>query len=158
MGVQTMLTSLLAMFRQGLPVETVPMIWLGLIGSVVLLGFFFLMFLIKQYKRCPSNQILVVYGKVGTNKAAECLHGGGKFIIPLIQDYAYLGLEPLVIDIPLEGALSLNNIRVNVPATFTVGISTNLVLINAMNFSRSLLISSMDNVAMTNRSWPRMMS
>ena len=126
------------MFRQGLPVETVPMIWLGLIGSVVLLGFFFLMFLIKQYKRCPSNQILVVYGKVGTNKAADCLHGGGKFIIPLIQDYAYLNLEPLVIDIPLEGALSLNNIRVNVPATFTVGISTDPVLMN--NAAERLLL------------------
>ena len=58
-------------------------------------------------------------------------HGGGKFIIPLLQDYAFLPLEPLVIDIPLEGALSLNNIRVNVPSTFTVGISTDPVLMNS---------------------------
>ena len=49
---------------------------------------------------------------------------------PLIQDYAFLHLEPQVIEIPLEGALSLNNIRVNVPATFTVGISTDPVLMN----------------------------
>ena len=36
----------------------------------------------------------------------------------------------MVIEIPLEGALSLNNIRVNVPATFTVGISTDPVMMN----------------------------
>ena len=42
----------------------------------------------------------------------------------------FMTLEPLVIDIPLEGALSLNNIRVNVPSTFTVGISTDTVLMS----------------------------
>ena len=110
--------------------ELMPLIWLGLIGAGLLLILFFFIFVIKQYKRCPSNRILVIYGKVGTNKAARCLHGGGAFIIPLIQDYAYLSLEPLVIDIPLEGALSLNNIRVNVPSTFTVGISTDPIFMN----------------------------
>jgi flotillin len=98
------------------------------IGGLLLLLLFFLIFVIKQYKRCPSNRILVIYGRVGTNKAARCLHGGGAFVIPLIQDYAYLSLEPMVIDIPLEGALSYNNIRVNSPATFTVGIATETVL------------------------------
>ena len=94
-------------------------------------SFFGISFLVKQYKRCPSNRILVIYGRVAGAQAAQCLHGGGKFIIPLLQDYAFLPLEPLVIDIPLEGALSLNNIRVNVPSTFTVGISTNPVLMNS---------------------------
>jgi flotillin len=122
---------------QPLLTDTTPLVWLGLIGSVVLLFFFFLMFAIKQYKRCPSNRVLVIYGKVGGG-AARCLHGGGKFIIPLIQDYAYLGLEPMVIEIPLEGALSLNNIRVNVPATFTVGISTDPVRMN--NAAERLLL------------------
>ena len=108
-----------------------PMMWPGLLGSVALLFLFLLIFVVKQYKRCPSNRVLVIYGKVGANRAAHCLHGGGKFILPLLQDYAYLNLEPMVIDIPLQGALSLNNIRVNVPATFTVGISTDPVLMNA---------------------------
>ncbi len=106
------------------------LLYLGLPLVAVLVLLFFLIFLVKQYKRCPSNRILVVYGKVGSNRAAKCLHGGGTFIIPLIQDYAYLNLEPLVIDIPLEGALSLNNIRVNAPATFTVAISTRPDLMN----------------------------
>ncbi|MBX3390941.1 MAG: hypothetical protein KF691_15940 [Phycisphaeraceae bacterium] len=107
-----------------------PLMWLGLIGGVLLLFLFFVIFVVKQYKRCPSNRILVIFGRVGGNKASKCLHGGGAFVIPLVQDYSYLSLEPIVIDIPLEGALSQNNIRVNVPATFTVGISTDPVIMN----------------------------
>jgi flotillin len=105
-----------------------PLLVILPIGFAVFLILFFIVFAVKQYKRCPSNRVLVVYGKVGERKAAKCLHGGGTLIIPLIQDYAYLRLDPLVIDIPLEGALSQNNIRVNVPATFTVGVSTDPVL------------------------------
>jgi flotillin len=107
-----------------------PEIWLGVIGAVVLLLLFFLMFAVARYKRCPSNMVLVKYGNVGGAKAAKCIHGGATFVWPLIQDYGYLRLEPMVIEIPLEGALSLNNIRVNVPSTFTVGISTDPVLMN----------------------------
>ncbi|TAH34875.1 MAG: flotillin family protein [Planctomycetota bacterium] len=110
--------------------STQPLIVLGFIGAAALVLLFLIVFTVRQYKRCPSNRILVIYGKVGGNKTAKCLHGGGAFVIPLIQDYAFLHLEPLVIDIPLQGALSQNNIRVNVPATFTVGISTDPVLMN----------------------------
>ena len=104
--------------------------WILLICAAGLILFFFVIFVVKQYKRCPSNRILVIYGKVGGQRAAKCLHGGGAFVVPLIQDYEFLSLDPLVIEIPLEGALSLNNIRVNVPSTFTVGISTDEVLMN----------------------------
>jgi len=103
---------------------------LGSIGALFLLLLFALAFINWRYKRCPSNRVLVKYGKVAGSKAASCLHGGGAFIWPLIQDHAFLSLEPLVIEIPLEGALSLNNIRVNVPATFTVGVSTDPILMN----------------------------
>jgi flotillin len=106
-------------------------LWLLPTGGVALIAVFFLIYMTTRYRRCPSNKILVVYGTVGAKRASKCLHGGGKFVWPLFQDYAYLSLEPMVIDIPLEGALSLNNIRVNVPATFTVGISTNEVRMNA---------------------------
>ncbi len=105
-------------------------ILLGSVFAVGLVFLFFVIFLAKRYRRCPSNRILVIYGRVGKDKSARCLHGGGAFVWPLIQDFAYLSLEPMVIDIPLEGALSLNNIRVNVPSTFTVGISTDPVLMN----------------------------
>lgn len=81
-------------------------------------------FVAQQFKRCPSNRVLVKFGKISGNKTAETYHGGGTFIIPLIQDYQYLSLEPMSIDIDLKKALSAKNIRVNVPATFTIGIST----------------------------------
>lgn len=106
------------------------MFWGFVIGFGGLLFLFVLIFLVRQYKRCPSNRILVIYGKVGAHQASRCIHGGGALVVPLLQDYEYLSLDPLVIDIPLEGALSLNNIRVNVPSTFTVGIGTDPVLMN----------------------------
>ncbi|MCB9915094.1 MAG: flotillin family protein [Planctomycetes bacterium] len=110
--------------------NTDPVWWFGIIGAVLALFLFVAIFVSRQYKRCPSNRVLVIYGKVRGQEASRCLHGGGAFVVPLIQDYDYLSLEPQVIEIPLEGALSLNNIRVNVPSTFTVGISTDPVLMN----------------------------
>lgn len=95
-----------------------------LIGASVAVLFTMFIALATRYKKCPSDRILVVYGKVGTGKSAQCYHGGAAFIWPIIQDYQYLNLTPLPIDIKLEGALSKQNIRVNTPSTFTVGIST----------------------------------
>ena len=99
-------------------------------GALVLISIF--VFIANQYKRCPSNKIIVVYGKTGGEKTAKCVHGGGTFIIPLIQDYGVLSLEPMTTDIDLRGALSKGNIRVAVPSTFTFGISTDpRIMINA---------------------------
>ncbi len=86
--------------------------------------FFTLIFLANRYRRCPSDQILVIFGWVGKGRSNRTIHGGGAFIWPLIQDYAYMSLTPMTISIPLENALSLQNIRIHVPSTFTVGIST----------------------------------
>ena len=101
-------------------------VWLAAIVILtVLAAFIFFLLLIKQYKRCPSNRILVIYGKSGrAQDAASCIHGGAKFVVPLIQDYAWLSLEPMQIEIPLRGALSMENIRVNVPSVFTVAVGT----------------------------------
>ena len=79
---------------------------------------------IRRYKRCPSDRILVVYGKVGGGQSAKCIHGGAAFIFPVIQDYQYLDLTPISIEVNLVNALSKQNIRVNVPSRFTIGIST----------------------------------
>jgi flotillin len=104
---------------------------LTLVGVVVLLLLFVAVFIARRYKRCPSNRILVVYGRGTGDRAAKCLHGGGTFVWPLVQDYAFLSLEPMAIEIELTGALSKKNIRVNVPSTFTVGISTQPEIMNA---------------------------
>ncbi len=100
-----------------------PFLTAILIAAVLVL-FGFVMLVIKRYRRCPSNKILVIYGKIRQGQAAKCLHGGGAFVWPLIQHYAYLSLDPMQIEIPLTGALSMENIRVNVPSVFTVAIGT----------------------------------
>ena len=79
--------------------------------------------LVSRYKRCPSDKILVIYGRTG-GTSAKCVHGGGAFIWPVVQDYAFLDLKPLSIDANLTNALSRQNIRVDVPCRFTIAIST----------------------------------
>ena len=82
-----------------------------------------IMFFASRYKRCPSDKILVVYGKTG-GSSAKCVHGGGAFIMPVTQDYAFLDLKPISIEANLRSALSRQNIRVDVPCRFTIAIST----------------------------------
>ncbi len=100
---------------------------LAMVVAAVLILFGFVVLLAKRYKRCPSNKILVIYGKTSEGRSAKTLHGGGAFVWPLIQDYDFLHLEPMQIGIPLKGALSAENIRVNVPSVFTVAIGTDPV-------------------------------
>lgn len=94
-----------------------------LIVFFVVVFFVTLYALINRYKRCPSDKILVVYGKTG-GTSAKCIHGGGSFIWPVIQDYAFLDLKPISIEANLTNALSRQNIRVDVPCRFTIAIST----------------------------------
>jgi flotillin len=99
------------------------------IGALILISL--LIIFIVRFKRCPSDKILVIYGKTGSG-SAKCLAGGAAFVVPIIQDYEYLDLSPLSIDVDLRGALSKQNIRVNVPSRFTVAVSNEPgVMLNA---------------------------
>ncbi|WP_339622934.1 SPFH domain-containing protein [uncultured Winogradskyella sp.] len=98
----------------------IPMVGIFVILFIILT----LIILVKRYKRCPSDRILVVYGKVGGGQSAKCIHGGAAFIIPVIQDFEFLELTPISIEVNLINALSKQNIRVNVPSRFTIGVST----------------------------------
>ncbi len=93
-----------------------------LVGAIILV--FLFVAIVNRYRRCPSDKVLVIYGNRGTSKSAKCVHGGGAFVWPIIEDYAYLSLTPIGIDANLTNALSKQNIRVDVPCRFTVGIST----------------------------------
>lgn len=116
------------------------------VGLIVVASGF--VFFARRYKRCPSDQILVIYGKVGAGQSANCIHGGGKFVWPLIQDYSYMSLQPMTISIPLQNALSLQNIRINVPSTFTVGISTDQqIMNNAAERLLGLAVKEIENMA-----------
>ena len=126
---------------------------LYLILIIVLVLFVTLAAILKRYKRCPSDKILVIYGKTGRNatgsiSSARCIHGGAAFIWPVFQDYAFLDLKPISIECNLTNALSKQNIRVDVPCRFTVGISTEPdVMTNAAERLLGLSIDSIQNIA-----------
>ncbi len=105
------------------------LIFVSIIAALFLVT---IMFIISRIKRCPADKILVVYGKTAAGRSSRCVHGGYAFIIPVIQDYQYLDLTPMSIEVNLRNALSSQNIRVDVPSRFTVGISTEAeVMMNA---------------------------
>ena len=118
------------------------------VGAFVVIIVTSLVYVASRYKRCPSDQILVIYGKVEEGHSSRCMHGGGALIWPLIQDYEYLSLTPITISIPLQGALSQQNIRINVPSTFTVGISTEPdIMTNAAERLLGLAPSAIEDMA-----------
>jgi len=96
---------------------------LGGFGAFAFFVILLIIVFLSRYRRCPSDKILVIYGKTNSG-SAKCLAGGAAFVWPIVQDYAYLDLHPISIDVDLHGALSRQNIRVNVPSRFTVAIST----------------------------------
>ena len=98
--------------------EIITLVVIGLFGLFIIM----LLLFVTRYKRCPSDKILVIYGKTGSG-SAKCVAGGAAFVWPVIQDYAYLDLTPISIDVDLKNALSKQNIRVNVPSRFTVAVS-----------------------------------
>ena len=105
-----------------------PEILIAICVAVVIV-FALLMGILSRYRKCPSVKILVIYGKVGSDKngqarSAKCVHGGAAFIMPIIQSYQFMDLTPISINVDLKNALSKQNIRVDVPSRFTVGIST----------------------------------
>mgnify|MGYP002770610056 FL=1 len=100
-----------------------------LVTVMALLAFSLVMWIFSRYRKCPSDKILVIYGKVGKNadgttRSSRCIHGGAAFVFPVLQSYRFLDLTPLSIQVDLRNALSKQNIRIDVPSSFTVGIST----------------------------------
>ena len=121
-----------------------------LISIAALFFFIIIVAMMRRYKRCPSDRILVVYGKIGRgddseSRSSKCIHGGAAFIWPIIQSYAFLDLTPISIEINLTNALSKQNIRVDVPSRFTVGVSTEPNVMN--NAAERLLGLSQDSIS-----------
>ena len=116
---------------------------LPILGVAALFVFLILVTFFRRYKRCPSDRILVVYGRVGGG-SANCIHGGAAFVWPVFQDYGFLDLAPISIEAGLTNALSRQNIRVDVPSRFTVGASTEPGIMN--NAAERLLGQSQQNI------------
>ncbi len=124
-----------------------------LICVLVVIAFSLLVAVMRRYKKCPSDKVMVVYGNVGSNKdgtsrSSKCIHGGAAFVWPIIQAAEYLDLTPISISVDLQNALSRQNIRINVPSTFTVGISTeNGVMQNAAERLLGLKLGQIQELA-----------
>ena len=120
-----------------------------LVCVIALLLFTTVCVILSRYKRCPSDKILVIYGKVGsgadgTSRSAKCIHGGAAFIWPIVQAYEFLDLTPMSLSVDLRNALSRQNIRVDVPSRFTVGISTEVGVMQ--NAAERLLGMKLDEI------------
>ena len=124
-----------------------------IVFAIAIVIFAFVVVFASRYKMCPSDKIMVIYGKVGTNgdgtqRSAKCIHGGAAFIVPIVQSYEYLDLTPLSIPVDLTNALSHQNIRVDVPSRFTVGISTEVgVMQNAAERLLGLKLAEIQELA-----------
>ena len=117
---------------------------------LIIVGVLFVTFtaILARYKRCPSDKVLVIYGKTGRDASAKCIHGGAAFIWPVFQSYQFLDLNPISIECNLTNALSKQNIRVDVPCRFTVGISTEPeVMTNAAERLLGLTPDEIRNIA-----------
>ena len=98
------------------------LIMAAILVAVILLTF---IGILSRDRKCKSDEVLVVYGKTGGDKkSAKLYHGGAAFVWPIIQGYEFLSMKPMQIECKLTGALSAQNIRVDVPTTITVAIST----------------------------------
>ncbi len=126
---------------------------LALVVVIILILFTTFIAILTRYKKCPSDRILVVYGKVGRgaegeNKSAKCIHGGAAFIWPVFQHYEFMSLTPMAITVDLTNALSKQNIRIDVPSRFTVGISTETgIMQNAAERLLGLKMSEIEELA-----------
>lgn len=120
------------------------MIQILAIGFVVVFLLIIVITLISRYRMCPPDRILVVYGKLAEGQSSKCYHGGSTFVIPFFQSYGYLDLTPINIEIELKGALSSQNIRIDTPASFTIGISTDAEVMQ--NAATRLLGRTLDEI------------
>ena len=91
-------------------------------AAIPVLLFLFLMLIVQRYKRCPSNRILVIYGKTERERGFKCLNGGAAFVWPLLQDYGFLQLEPHRITVSARPILKSGDTEFRVPQIYNVAI------------------------------------
>ncbi len=102
-----------------------PIVLFGVALVVIpLMLFMFMTLFLKQYKRCPPNRVLVVYGKTGPEGGARCVHGSALLVLPLLQDYGWLALEPFRLEVSRQKTSSGRTIDDPLPRMFSVAIGT----------------------------------
>jgi len=106
-------------------------------GIITILVILTIIGLMSRYRRCASDEILVVFGKAGKKTVfnpkmsrnetvilpSKIIHGGGTFVFPVIQDWRKMSLKPIQIQATVKGPTS-QFINVTIPVTLTTGIGT----------------------------------
>ena len=96
-----------------------------IVAGLVLLVILTFVGLMTRYKKAMPNMVLIVYGKLFKKESGpQCYVSGAKFVLPIVQGYSYMSMEPLSISCGLNNVLDKNNIRVNVQSEITVAISS----------------------------------
>lgn len=104
-----------------------------IVGAAIVVILLTIIGILSRYKKCPSDKILVVYGKTSGNTPSKIHHGGGTFIWPVIQDYTFMSLNPIQLQVEVSG-VSSQMIKVTIPVTLTTAIATEPeVMQNAAN-------------------------
>lgn len=92
--------------------------------SVLCVVVLIVVLMLSIYKKCSNNELLIKYG-LGGNKIVD---SHGTFVIPILQGYKKMSLQPMNIDIKLDrnsNVVSNDKIRVVVEADATFAISSN---------------------------------
>ena len=138
-------TTLLSQMSQSAAGVDTPMIILLI--TILVVGLGMLIFFFSRYQKCPSDRILVIYGKTGPRQSSKCLHGGAAFIWPVIQAYEFLDLTPIPIEINNKYSFS-DGSTIRNPVKCTVGISTEpSVMVNAAERLLGLQLTQVKDLA-----------
>ncbi len=66
----------------------------------------------------------MIFGRTGPGGGLKIIHGGAAFVVPLLQSYAYLSLEPIDVELSLSSQTGDKRLGFPLPQKFTVAIST----------------------------------
>lgn len=99
-------------------------LWLTVFGGIAFVFLFVRLFSISRYKRCPPNQLMVVFGLVGQGRACKVLHGGATFVTPLIQQYLFISLEPYSLEVNLGNEPTADGTSIRLRSTVHCEVTT----------------------------------
>ena len=95
------------------------------IGGIVIAVMANILIYATRYKKVPPNKAMVVFGRMQmrTRKGYQIITGGGKFILPILEEIAFLSLEAR----PLR--IEMNDVRVDARNTkASIALKTNSVV------------------------------
>jgi flotillin len=96
----------------------------GVVIGIIVFYFSIMILFVSRYKKCPTDRLMVVFGKTPGDKSARYYHGGAAFVWPFIQDYGYLSLRPLQFKLELDEKMRDSAVSSAIPGIFTIAIST----------------------------------